>query len=173
MFWCTDDNKKATDYEDRVHTIGAFSTVEEFWSIYSHMKRVSTLPTSFDYHLFQEGIKPMWEDSNNKAGGKWLIRLKKGILNVVWERLIIGLIGGAFVNEALPLSEVTGCVASVRSGEDVISIWNRDRNNAAAKDSIRAKLIEILMIPKDTILEYREHDASLAHSHGKIDQTSA
>ena len=115
----------------------------------------------------------MWEDPNNKAGGKWLIRLKKGILNIVWERLIIGVIGGAFITETVGASEITGCVASVRSGEDLISIWNRDRNNTVAKESIREKLLEVLMIPKDTILEYREHDASLAHSHGKVENSEA
>ena len=137
------------------------------------MNRVASLPTGFDYHLFQEGIKPMWEDPNNKAGGKWLIRLKKGILNIVWERLIIGVIGGAFITETVGASEITGCVASVRSGEDLISIWNRDRNNTVVKESIREKLLEVLMIPKDTILEYREHDASLAHSHGKVENSEA
>ena len=115
----------------------------------------------------------MWEDPNNKEGGKWLIRLKKGILSVVWERLIVGVIGGAFISDAVSGAEITGCVASVRSGEDVISIWNRDRTNRGAKESIRAKLIEVLMIPKDTIIEYREHDASLAHSHSKVETAEA
>ena len=27
--------------------------------------------------LFQEGIKPMWEDERNKKGGRWLINLDK------------------------------------------------------------------------------------------------
>jgi hypothetical protein len=28
------------------------------------------------YHLFVQGIKPMWEDAENKNGGKW-----QGIIN--------------------------------------------------------------------------------------------
>ena len=27
--------------------------------------------------MFQEGIKPMWEDERNKKGGRWLINLDK------------------------------------------------------------------------------------------------
>ena len=129
------------------------------------MNKLETVPTAFDYHLFGDGIKPMWEDERNKAGGKWLIRLKKGVLQILWERLVIGIIRGGFVTDTIGADEVTGCVASVRNGEDVISIWNKDCRNDRAKSAIRAKLIEVLKIPKDTILEYREHDASLAHSN--------
>ena len=71
-------------------------------------------------------------DPNNKASGKWLIRLTKGILNIVWERLIIDVTGGAFSTETVGASEITGCVASVRSGENLISIWNGDRNNTVS-----------------------------------------
>lgn len=35
--------------------------VEEFWSVYSHLKRPNDLPSSINYHLFREGIAPMWE----------------------------------------------------------------------------------------------------------------
>ena len=30
-----------------------------------------------DYSLFKKGIQPMWEDSANKQGGRWLINLDK------------------------------------------------------------------------------------------------
>ncbi|CAJ0949113.1 unnamed protein product [Ranitomeya imitator] len=38
-----------------------------------------------DFHLFKEGIKPMWEDDANKNGGKWIIRLRKGLASRCWE----------------------------------------------------------------------------------------
>ncbi len=163
-FWCTDDNKKAESYEDRVHPIASFKTVEEFWAAYSHMKRLSNIPTGYDYHMFREGTKPMWEDPINRSGGKWLIRLKKGVIQILWERLVIAVIRGAFA-EDLSSDSITGCVASVRNGEDVISIWNKECHNETSKAVIRSKLMDVLKIPKDTILEYREHDASLAHMH--------
>ena len=102
----------------------------------------------------------------NKSGGKYLIRLKKGVLQILWERLIIAVIRGAFTADELAGDEITGCVASVRNGEDVISIWNKDCRNEASKAAIRKHLMEVLKIPKDTIMEYREHDASLSLSHG-------
>jgi translation initiation factor 4E len=129
------------------------------------MKPLGSVPLAFDYHLFASGIKPMWEDAGNKAGGKWLIRLKKGVLQILWERLVIAVVRGGFVSDGIAMDDITGCVASVRNGEDVISIWNKDCRNEQCKIAIRAKLLEVLKIPKDTILEYREHDASLAHSN--------
>ena len=164
-FWCTDDNKKAVSYEDRVHSVDSFKTIEDFWAVYSHMKRLDDIPTGYDYHLFLEGVKPMWEDPLNRSGGKWMIRLKKGVIQILWERLIIGIIRGAFSDDTLAGDQITGCVASVRNGEDVISIWNADCHNEASRNAIRDRLMEVLKIPKDTILEYRQHDASLAHSH--------
>ena len=106
----------------------------------------------------------MWEDPSNKAGGKWLIRLKKGVLPLLWERLILSIIGGEFVTSDISSHEITGCVASVRSGEDVISIWNRNSQDEKVKEAIKQKMMEVLKVPKDTIVEYRAHDASLAHS---------
>jgi translation initiation factor 4E len=164
QFWYTDDNRKAKNYEDRVHSVGSFHTVEDFWSTYSHMKRAHKLPIGCDYHLFDKGIRPMWEDPSNKSGGKWLIRLKKGVLQLLWERLLLAIVGGQFVTEELSSHEITGCVASVRSGEDVISIWNRDSRNEIVKEAIKRKFVEVLGVPENTVIEYRTHDASLAHS---------
>ena len=144
--------------------MASFTSVESFWSVYSHMKRASKLPVGCDVHMFESGIRPMWEDPANKAGGKWLIRLKKGVLQILWERLIVSIIAGDFRAVGLSPDEITGCVASLRHGEDVISIWNRTSSNPEVSESIKQKFIDVLKIPKDTILEYREHDASIAHS---------
>lgn len=35
------------------------------------------LSISSNYHLFKQGIKPMWEDPANKHGGKWSIQLPR------------------------------------------------------------------------------------------------
>lgn len=35
--------------------------VEQFWRFYSHLVRPGDLSGHSDFHLFKEGIKPMWE----------------------------------------------------------------------------------------------------------------
>ena len=44
--------------------------------------------------MFQEGIKPMWEDERNKKGGRWLINLDKkqraSCLDNFWLEVVSG-----------------------------------------------------------------------------------
>ena len=43
------------------------------------MVKPGDLASHSDFHLFKMGIKPMWEDEANKFGGKWIVRLRKGM----------------------------------------------------------------------------------------------
>lgn len=99
-----------------------FATAEAFWTVYSHLKRPSSLPSVSDYHIFKKGIRPVWEDEENKKGGKWIIRLKKGVADRYWEDLLLAIAGDQFAEAG---EEVCGAVLSVRSGEDVLSVWTR------------------------------------------------
>ena len=113
---------KYSDYEKSTIKIANISTVESFWTIYSHLKRPSSLPSVSDYHIFKEGIRPVWEDEANKRGGKWIIRLKKGVADRYWEDLLLAIVGDQFMEAG---EEVCGAVLSVRSGEDVLSVWTK------------------------------------------------
>ena len=54
--------------------------------------------------LLQEGIKPMWEDDNNKNGGRWLINLDKKqrmtCLDNFWLEVMLCLIGESFEEDS-------------------------------------------------------------------------
>lgn len=113
---------KYSDYEKSTIKLAAISTVESFWTIYCHLKRPSLLPSVSDYHIFKEGIRPVWEDEANKRGGKWIIRLKKGVADRYWEDLLLAIVGDQFMEAG---EEVCGAVLSVRSGEDVLSVWTK------------------------------------------------
>jgi hypothetical protein len=80
-------------YDQTLKLLATFGTIEQYWSIYSYLLRPSDLPGHFDFHLFKEGIKPMWEDEANKRGGKWIIRLKKGSSSRCWENLVLAILG--------------------------------------------------------------------------------
>ena len=47
-------------YEQSIKQIGTFASVEQFWRFYSHMVRPGDLTGHSDFHLFKEGIKPIW-----------------------------------------------------------------------------------------------------------------
>lgn len=107
-------------YEDTVHGLAEVATAEQFWAVYRHLSRPSTLSPVSDYHLFKKGVRPIWEDEENRKGGKWIVRLKKGVADRYWESLLLALIGDQFGEAG---EEICGVVVSVRNGEDIISIW--------------------------------------------------
>jgi translation initiation factor 4E len=122
IVWYRPPTSKYSDYEKSTIALATISTVESFWTIYTHLKRPSLLPTVSDYHIFKKSIRPVWEDEANKRGGKWIVRLKKGVADRYWEDLLLAIVGDQFMEAS---DEVCGAVLSVRSGEDVLSVWTR------------------------------------------------
>lgn len=146
-------------YDQTLKLVGRFATVEQFWALYSHLMRPSELQGHSDYHLFKDGIKPMWEDDANQRGGKWIVRLRKGIVSRCWENLILAMLGEQFmVGE-----EVCGAVVSIRFQEDIISVWNRTASDQSTTARIRDTLKRVLNFPPNTILEYKTHTDSLKY----------
>ncbi|EXJ91759.1 translation initiation factor 4E [Capronia epimyces CBS 606.96] len=148
---------KFSDYEKSILKLASISSVESFWTIYSHLKRPSLLPTVSDYHIFKDGIRPVWEDDANKKGGKWIVRLKKGVADRYWEDLLLAIIGDQFMEAG---DEVCGAVLSVRSGEDVLSVWTKIDGGRNIK--IRETIKRILAFPADTNIVWKSHDDSIA-----------
>uniref|UniRef100_A0A671ULN5 Eukaryotic translation initiation factor 4E type 2 n=1 Tax=Sparus aurata TaxID=8175 RepID=A0A671ULN5_SPAAU len=144
-------------YEQNIRQIGTVASVEQFWRFYSHLVRPGDLSGHSDFHLFKEGIKPMWEDESNRSGGKWIIRLRKGLASRFWENIILAMLGEQFmVGE-----EICGAVVSIRFQEDILSIWNRTSNDQMTTSRIRDTLRRVLNLPTNTIMEYKTHNDSL------------
>jgi translation initiation factor 4E len=133
VFWFRPPISKANgfiEYEKTLHPIATVETVEHFFGVYQHLKRPSSLPLVSDYHLFKKGIRPIWEDEENKNGGKWVVRLRKGVADRYWEDLLLAIIGDQFGEAS---EEVCGAVLSVRNGEDILSIWARANGQRVLK----------------------------------------
>ncbi|XP_051947382.1 eukaryotic translation initiation factor 4E type 2-like isoform X1 [Xyrauchen texanus] len=147
-------------YEQNIRQMGTVASVEQFWKVYSHLVRPGDLTGHSDFHLFKEGIKPMWEDEANKNGGKWIIRLRKGLASRFWENIILAMLGEQFmVGE-----EICGVVVSIRFQvlqEDILSIWNKTANDQVTTSRIRDTLRRVLNLPPNTIMEYKTHNDSL------------
>uniref|UniRef100_A0A8C5VXX3 Eukaryotic translation initiation factor 4E type 2 n=1 Tax=Microcebus murinus TaxID=30608 RepID=A0A8C5VXX3_MICMU len=129
-------------YEQNMKQIGTFASVEQFWRFHSHMVCPGDLTGHSDFLLFKEGIKRMWEDDTKKNGGKWIIRLRKGLASHCWENLILAMLGEQFM-------------------EDIISTWNKTASNQATTARIRDMLQRVLNLPPNTIMEYKTHTDSI------------
>jgi translation initiation factor 4E len=132
---------KIKNYEEGIKRIAAVSSVESFWSTFTHLAPPSALAPTTDYLLFHAGVRrPIWEDAANMQGGKWILRLKKGVADRVWEELVLAVVGDQFEDgeEAYAANgaegeggglglglEICGVSISVRLNEDIVSLWNR------------------------------------------------
>lgn len=133
------------------------------------------------------------QDESNRSGGKWIIRLRKGLASRFWENIILAMLGEQFmVGE-----EICGAVVSIRfqvqltavlqllrqlllllaadhcsriivvylsvHQEDILSIWNRTSNDQMTTSRIRDTLRRVLNLPTNTIMEYKTHNDSLRY----------
>eukprot|EP01039_Chlorochromonas_danica_P001172 gene1171-1279_t len=144
------------NYSESIKKIASFQSVERFWSIYDFLKRPHEFKNA-EFHLFKDGIRPFWEDNNNKDGGKWSVRLPKGIAGRYWEDILLAIIGEQFDVGY----EICGAVVSVRSNEDIISVWNKTADNKEAVEKIRDQIRKFVRLPHTIPIEYKRHQISL------------
>lgn len=119
VFWFRQQRSpgpKIVNYEEGIRRISSFASVcrfalwnynvadvtnkvESFWTLWAHICPPSTVQPTTDYLLFHSGVRrPVWEDPLNLQGGKWIIRLKKGASERLWEQLMMAVVGDQFDN---------------------------------------------------------------------------
>lgn len=55
LWYLESDHNKT--WEEQLNEITSFDTVEDFWSLYNHIKAASDIKAGSDYSLFKQGIK--------------------------------------------------------------------------------------------------------------------
>ncbi|KAJ4473643.1 translation initiation factor eIF4e [Lentinula aciculospora] len=200
VFWFRQQRtpgNKLISYEEGIKKISAFASAESFWSLWTHLAPPSALQPTTDYLLFHDGIRrPVWEDPVNISGGKWIIRLKKGVADRIWEDLVLAVLGDQFdecrrveedgevaanwedgSDSGAELPEICGCTISVRQSEDIISLWNRLDGDLKVRERIRDTIRNVLHLPPSTIMEYKSNNDSMqdksSFRNSAIDRTPA
>jgi translation initiation factor 4E len=95
----------------------------------------------------------MWEDEGNKSGGKISIKLKKDYTTIIWEELILALIGGVLPKNIK--EEISGIVISVRREFNILQIWFGNFQNNIITD-IENCIKELLQIPDGVEIETKQ-----------------
>ncbi len=135
-----------TDYENQVKKLSTFSTIEDFWKIFQHLKKPDELNIGIEIDLFKNEIKPVWEEEVNKNGGKIALKLNKNFTSIIWEELIFAFIGGNFPDNIK--NEINGILISSKKEFNVLQIWFRDYNFKIIKE-IQYFIKNLLQIPKE------------------------
>jgi translation initiation factor 4E len=134
------------DYENQVKKLSTFSTIEDFWKIFQHLKKPEELNIGIEIDLFKNEIKPVWEEEVNKNGGKIALKLNKNFTSIIWEELIFAFIGGNFPDNIK--NEINGILISSKKEFNVLQIWFRDYNFKIIKE-IQYFIKNLLQIPKE------------------------
>src|SRR4051794_32917116 len=94
-FWVFFPNKTVTkhNYTNENKMLATITSVEEFCTVYQHMVRPDKMPEGSKFLLFQGGIRPEWEDTNNQGSGAFWLKVKKDYANKFWEELLMSFIG--------------------------------------------------------------------------------
>ena len=122
-----------------------------------------------DYHLFKQGVRPEWEDAQNKHGGKWSYQFKeKRSVNIdeLWLHTQLAAIGDTLEDESD--NEVMGVVVNVRKGFYRIGLWTRTvgKKGNDGKETlmkIGANFKDVLKLGLDEKVEFSGHTDS-AHA---------
>ncbi|MCJ1357023.1 MAG: eukaryotic translation initiation factor 4E [Icmadophila ericetorum] len=146
---------KGDNWNDLLKEVVTFDSVEEFWGVYNNITPTSELALKSDYHLFKKGVRPEWEDPQNKHGGKWSFQFKdkKDVpIDELWLHIMLAAIGETLEDDGD--GEVMGVVVNVRKGFYRIGLWTKtvgksipgggDTDVAGGKGRSSEKSVEIL-----------------------------
>ena len=151
----------------------------------NNITATSDLALKSDYHMFKEGVRPEWEDVQNKHGGKWSYQFKdkRSVpIDDVWLNVMLAAIGETLEDEND--GEVMGVVVNVRKGFYRVGVWTRtigksipgggEGDVAGGKGrspekgqeilkNIGRRFKEVLMLPANEVVEFSGHTDS-AHA---------
>ena len=141
------------EYENQVKKIAEFETIEDFLAIFQHLRKPDSCKPGIEFQMFKDPVKPMWEDENNKNGGKITIKLRKDFTTIIWEEMIFALIGDVLPNEIK--DQINGIVVTSRKDFNTLQIWIKSfeqKSNSNIEKCIR----DLLQIPPEVNLEFKQ-----------------
>lgn len=144
---------KDDDYAAQIKLLSRFSTIEDFWQIYSHIIRPSALAPKAAIHLFRGHSRAMREDPEHQNGGSFLIRISKGLAPYYWEQLILALIGERFPKD------VIGVIISSRKAFFNIHLWHQTATDAELRLKICKSFCDYLHLPKGIRIDFTSHNS--------------
>nr|POE77611.1 eukaryotic translation initiation factor 4e-1 [Quercus suber] len=177
--WFTKPPSGKQDWNELLKEVITFDSVEEFWGIYNNITPASELAQKSDYHLFKSGVRPEWEDPQNKHGGRWAYTYKGGnkANDETWLNMMLAAIGETLEDDND--NEVMGVVVNIRKGFWRVGLWTRSagqpprgKKSEGAEDGedgrkrlqrIGERFKKSLNLPPQEMVEFSGH-ADSAHS---------
>ena len=113
--------RTAKDYDKGLFTLCTVQSVEDFWGCFNNMPALHTLDHKCGFHFMLKGVKPAWEDTANKPGGIWKIRVKKDDAACVWKEILMALVGDTYKDSIAV--DINGISITNKQSEYVFTLW--------------------------------------------------
>jgi len=102
----------------KIYTI---SSVEEAIAITETLPEI--MVNNCMLFLMRDGVKPIWEDPKNRAGGCFSYKITNKSVYNVWKQLSYVVMGESISNETSFVTNVTGITISPKKNFCIIKIW--------------------------------------------------
>jgi len=127
----------ATEFEDSMKVLGTFNTMADFWEKFSDLMQ-EELPMKSNVRVFQHNVRPLWEDTANREGGKWMVVVPKSKSIGVFNEMLAAMVGNKFD------AEINGLVFSKKQREDLVSVWTPSGLSTTSLEVMRDAISELL-----------------------------
>jgi translation initiation factor 4E len=107
--------------------IATFKTIEETIGVTESIPQV--LVENCMLFMMKSGIKPIWEDTNNRNGGSFSYKVSNKNVYKVWKDLTYIVAGGTISKQQGFVNCVTGITISPKKSFCIIKIWMADCKN--------------------------------------------
>jgi len=116
---------------DGYRKIFHIKNIKDFWDLHNNIDCIGGI-TNQQFFFMRDNVLPIWEDTSNRNGGSWSIKLND-ITNVynVWSKMAMLMVGETIVKEEKHRQSklVVGLSVNLRNQNTcIIKIWNRDCN---------------------------------------------
>ncbi|PYH46343.1 eukaryotic translation initiation factor 4E [Aspergillus saccharolyticus JOP 1030-1] len=133
------------DYDSRLYLLHEdVSDIATFYRVYNNYPwdKVRLRDT---VHIFRKGVRPVWEDPENRNGGCWRFRVPKNKAQEFFHEIAIL----AMANEFQAVLEkdhdhVLGVSTSSRFNSNLISVWNKLGNNERSIKALEQTILDRL-----------------------------
>lgn len=164
-FWCLVPklDYSTTDWSSFLRKIVDFQSFEDFWGIMNSINKPATIMTGCRYYIFKEGIRPLWEDENNKNGFQVTCSYPNKdnkeqfaqLAESKWETLVLLLLGQMLGNYEF----INGVEFNRKKSEVNIGVWTKKISDEQLED-IKHNLqheLEFTEQVKSTKIKLNEH----------------
>jgi translation initiation factor 4E len=161
-----EEKATAADYMSELNEFALVNSVPEFCEAWNRCHLEGRKPYS-KIVVFKKGIKPVWEDPDNKKGGRFVIRGATmeetlSMFIVIVTRLMTGRLQSDY-------NDLCGAVLQAKGSDQLwIQVWNKDAGDA---DQINRVKIFLNRLTTRTIA-YQVHDLSLKMSKSRQNKNS-